>query len=123
MLLTLDAGPATNLSQEKLDVTSRTLRLRRDRPELFGPASAYAPLLSTSPHTLGFVRGSSVATVVTRWPGLLARSGGWNDHIVMLSPGRWKDILTGAAHTTEDGSVSCAALHDDLPVALLVHVA
>ena len=85
-------------------MTSRALRLRRERPELFGPGAGYEPLLSTSPHALGFVRAGSVATVVTRWPGLLARSG-WKDHVVTLPPGRWNDVLTGAEHAVEDGGV------------------
>jgi (1->4)-alpha-D-glucan 1-alpha-D-glucosylmutase len=119
-LLDGEAGVTVpSLSAEKLRITSRALRLRRDRPELFGPGASYEPILSTSPHALGFVRASSVATVVTRWPGLLARSG-WSDHVLTLPPGRWQDELTGTTHTVEDGSVPCSELLADLPVALLV---
>jgi (1->4)-alpha-D-glucan 1-alpha-D-glucosylmutase len=108
-----------DLSAEKLWVTSRALRLRRERAELFGPGAGYEPLLSSSPHALGFIRAGSVATVVTRWPGLLARSG-WKDHVVTLPPGRWNDALSGAGYTVEDGSVPCRQLLGRLPVALLV---
>ena len=80
---------------------------------------AYEPLLSTSPHALGFVRAGSAAAVVTRWPGLLARSG-WKDHVVTLPPGTWNDVLTGALHVVEDGILPCDELLAELPVALLV---
>ena len=119
LLARVDADRPSDLSAEKLRVTSRTLRLRRARPELFGPGASCEPLLSTSPHALGFVRASRVATVITRWPGLLARTG-WNDHVVTLAPGTWNDVLTGSAHVIADGSAPCEDLFGDLPVALLV---
>jgi (1->4)-alpha-D-glucan 1-alpha-D-glucosylmutase len=50
---------------------------------------------------------------------LLARSG-WKDHVVMLPPGAWNDVLTGAQHVSDDGSVPCEALLAERPVALLV---
>ena len=109
----------SSLSAQKLRVTTRALHLRRERPAWFRAGASYEPIVSSSPHALGFVRASSVATVVTRWPGLLARSG-WNDHVVSLSPGVWDDVLTGASRVIEDGSAPCAALLADLPVALLV---
>ncbi len=40
----------------------------------------------------------------------------------MLAPGLWNDVLTGALHTVEDGSVPCEELLSPLPVALLVKV-
>jgi (1->4)-alpha-D-glucan 1-alpha-D-glucosylmutase len=119
LLATLATGPASGLDAEKLWVTSRALRLRREQPASFGPGASYEPLLATSPHALGFVRAGTVAPVVTRWPGLLARSG-WKDHVVTLAPGTWNDALTGTAHVVEDGSVPCEELLADLPVALLV---
>ncbi|MDX6599230.1 MAG: (1-_4)-alpha-D-glucan 1-alpha-D-glucosylmutase, partial [Gaiellales bacterium] len=114
----LGDGPAPDLNEEKLWVTTRALHLRRARPELFGPDASYAPLASTSPHALGFVRGGSVAAIVTRWPGLLARSG-WRDAGLTLPPGTWEDVLTGALHVSENGSLACEALLGPLPVALL----
>jgi (1->4)-alpha-D-glucan 1-alpha-D-glucosylmutase len=114
----LRTGEPHDLSTEKLWVASRALTLRRQRPKLFGPGAGYEPLLSTSPHALGFVRAGSMATVVTRWPGLLGRSG-WKDHVVTLAPGLWNDVLTGALHAVEDGGVRCEDLLGRLPVALL----
>ncbi|HWH15656.1 MAG TPA: malto-oligosyltrehalose synthase, partial [Miltoncostaeaceae bacterium] len=62
----LDAGgePA-DLDDEKLMVTSRTLRLRRERPEWFAhPEADYQPLPTGSAHAFGFVRAGRVACVV-----------------------------------------------------------
>jgi (1->4)-alpha-D-glucan 1-alpha-D-glucosylmutase len=117
----LRTGEPHDLATEKLWVTSRALKLRSELPELFGHGAGYEPLLSTSPHALGFVRAGTMATVVTRWPGLLARSG-WKDHVVTLAPGLWNDVLTGALHAVEDGSVRCEELLGRMPVALLARV-
>ncbi|MDQ3628827.1 MAG: malto-oligosyltrehalose synthase, partial [Actinomycetota bacterium] len=98
----LDAGAApVDLSEEKLLVTSRALRLRRERPEVF--AGSYQPVVSASPHLLGFVRGGDVATLVTRWPGALESWGG----VSVDLPGSWTDVLTGATYRNR---LSCAEL-------------
>jgi (1->4)-alpha-D-glucan 1-alpha-D-glucosylmutase len=119
LLAALAGGRPADLDAEKLWVTSSALRLRREQPGLFGPGASYEPLPATSPHALGFVRGGTAATIVTRWPGLLARSG-WRDGVAMLPPGRWDDVLTGAARVVEDDGVPCEELLSELPVALLV---
>jgi (1->4)-alpha-D-glucan 1-alpha-D-glucosylmutase len=120
MLAGLSGGPpAGDLRLEKLWVTTAALRLRRDRPDLFGAAASYEPLVSTSPHALGFVRAGAAATAVTRWPGMLARTG-WRDARAGLAPGVWRDVLAGAEHTAGDDGVPCAELFARLPVALLV---
>lgn len=103
--------------QAKLWVTSRALRLRRDRPELFGAAADHAPLVTTSPLCWGFTRGADVATVVTRWPGRIARER-LADATVHLPEGRWSDALSDAVH--DGGPVAATALFARLPVALLV---
>ena len=90
-------------------MTSRALRLRRERPDAFGPGAGYEPLASGSPHALGFVRAGRVATVVTRWPGMLARTG-WREHTLSLPRGTWNDILSGATHRTGGGAIACEAL-------------
>jgi (1->4)-alpha-D-glucan 1-alpha-D-glucosylmutase len=118
-LLDAVAEEAPDLAAEKLLVTHRTLVLRRERPELFGPGASYEPLASGSPHALGFVRAGAVATVVTRWPGLLARTG-WGQAAVALPARRWRDVLTGAVHEAADGTVPCSQLLRERPVALLV---
>jgi (1->4)-alpha-D-glucan 1-alpha-D-glucosylmutase len=111
--------PRGELQAEKLWVTSRALRLRRQRPDLFDANAAYAPLSSASPHALGFLRGGQAATLVTRWPGRLSRDG-WNDATVDLPPGTWSDVLSGARHRVGDARARCADLLTDLPVALLL---
>jgi (1->4)-alpha-D-glucan 1-alpha-D-glucosylmutase len=99
----------------KLWVVSRTLRLRRDWPDLF---SGYAPLFATGPraeHALAFDRGGAI-TVATRLPVTLERAGGWADTVLDLG-GPATDVISGRRVERE------AALADLLagyPVALLV---
>jgi len=116
----LDGGAApAGLDDEKLLVTSRTLRLRRERPEWFAhPDADYQPLPTGSAHAHGFVRAGRVATVVTRLPATLARDGGWGSATLGLPPGRWRDLLAGGDPV--EGLVPLADLLDRLPVALLV---
>jgi (1->4)-alpha-D-glucan 1-alpha-D-glucosylmutase len=78
----------------KLLVTSRALRARRDRPELF---TGYQPLAASGPeadHVLAFDRGGAI-TVATRLPIGLSRRGGWADTVVHLPPGTWRDAIAG----------------------------
>ena len=85
-LAALDAGerPASFLDEAaKLLVTSRALRLRRDRPELF---TGYTPVTATgtaAAHLLAFDRGTPSApgalTLATRLPRGLEQRGGWQD--------------------------------------------
>ncbi|HEY3438870.1 MAG TPA: malto-oligosyltrehalose synthase [Actinotalea sp.] len=120
----LDQGevPRT-LDDEKLLVTSRALRARRDRPDAFvGPEAGYAPVPSSSGNAFAFLRtaaGEPVAvTVVTRLALALERLGGWGDHTVALPEGRWRDVLTG--REVPGGIVRLADLLSSLPVALLL---
>ena len=90
-----------------------TLRLRRDRPELF---TSYTPVPATGSaarHVLAFDRGG-VVPVVTRLPLGLGETG-WGDTRLDLPEGRWRDLLTDRP---ADGAV--AGVLDTLPVALLV---
>jgi (1->4)-alpha-D-glucan 1-alpha-D-glucosylmutase len=123
----LDAGsdPA-DLDDEKLLVTSRALRLRRDHPEWFtGETATYEPLAASTPHALGVGRGdgsgTQVVAVVTRLAAGLEAAGGWASHRVHLPSGSWRDELTGRVVSTHDSEgVTVAELLTDLPVALLV---
>ena len=100
----------------KLLVTTRALRLRRDRPDLF---TRYAPLTAVGPaadHLIAFDRGGAV-TLATRLPVGLAARGGWDDTVVLL-PGRpVTDVLTGA--TFEGGALRVADVLNRYPVGLL----
>jgi (1->4)-alpha-D-glucan 1-alpha-D-glucosylmutase len=99
----------------KLHVVRTTLRLRRERPELF---TGYRPLYADGPaarHALAFHR-DGVAAVATRLPVGLARTG-WQDTVLALPPGAWRDRLTDRSVPPV---VPLAELLDRYPVALLV---
>jgi (1->4)-alpha-D-glucan 1-alpha-D-glucosylmutase len=115
-LARLDAGkqPA-DLADEKLLVTSRALRLRRQNPEAF--AGSYTPLPTSNGHAVAFARGDAVITLATRLPVALHRLGGWGDSTVVLPSGEWKDVLTG--RTLGSGAARIDELLAELPVALL----
>lgn len=124
-LAKLDAGtlPAAGTETSKLLVTSRALRLRRDRPELF---QGYSPVTAKGPaadHVLAFHRGGDGAlgalTLATRLPAGLAADGGWRDTAVELSVAV-RDELTGNSYGP--GSVPVADVLRTYPVALLVPV-
>ncbi len=124
-LAKLDAGtlPAAGTETSKLLVTSRALRLRRDRPELF---QGYSPVTAKGPaadHVLAFHRGGDGAlgalTLATRLPAGLAADGGWRDTAVELSVAV-RDELTGNSYGP--GSVPVADVLGTYPVALLVPV-
>jgi (1->4)-alpha-D-glucan 1-alpha-D-glucosylmutase len=112
----LDAGkdPA-DLSDEKLLVVSRALRVRRDHPQWFGAASSYAAVTTSTPRAVAFARGTSVVSVVSR---LVARAPGWDDENLDLPPGRWRDVFTDA--TYDGGEIALGELFAALPVALLL---
>jgi (1->4)-alpha-D-glucan 1-alpha-D-glucosylmutase len=121
LLSDLDAGmlpPVDATGAAKLLVTSRALRLRRDRPDLF---TGYAPVRASGPnaqHVVAFDRGGAI-TVVTRLPVRLAMAGGWTaDDRLDLHDGPWRDALTGAS-----GARDIAKLFGRYPVALLVREA
>ncbi len=100
----------------KLLVTTRSLRLRRDNPDLF---TRYAPLPvlgDAAGHAVAFDRGGAVA-VGTRLPlGLIAR-GGWGDAEVVLPGHPLVDVITGRRF--EGGQQSLGNLFAVYPVALL----
>lgn len=100
----------------KLLVTSRALRLRRDRAELFTGYEALSARGPQADHLFAFDRGG-VVSAATRLPIGLARAGGWGDTVLELPAGRWTDALTGGRFS---GTVPLRELLDLLPVALLV---
>ncbi len=123
MLHRLDGGwrpPVDPSGAVKLLVTSRALRLRRDRPELF---SGYRRIDASGPrarHLLAFDRGGAV-TLATRLPVALDRDGGWTGgDLVELPEGEWRDVISGG--TFEGGSLRVGDLLLRYPVALLAPV-
>jgi (1->4)-alpha-D-glucan 1-alpha-D-glucosylmutase len=102
----------------KMWVIHRVLTLRRAHPEWFGETAAYTPLKVTgdkSQHSIAFMRGSNVITVVQRWPMSLAED--WADTAIDLPEGRWRNHLT--SEPLLGVSVPLSELLHDLPVALL----
>ncbi|MGR6319221.1 malto-oligosyltrehalose synthase [Micromonospora soli] len=115
----LDAGARPAVAADgaaKLLVVSRTLRLRRDHPELF---TGYRPVAARGPagaHAVAFDRGGAIA-VATRLPRRLARAGGWRDTILSISVQGVTDMFTGRVYSGSE-----LLVHDLLstyPVALL----
>ncbi|WP_026535428.1 malto-oligosyltrehalose synthase [Arthrobacter sp. H14] len=103
----------------KLLVTSRALRLKRDRPELFTSYTPFSASGDAAGHLVGFDRGGAI-TLATRLPAGLKKRGGWGDTAVAL-PSAMRDELTGRSYPS--GEVPVAEVLNDYPVALLVAVA
>ena len=89
--------PAFDLDDEKLRVTARALRTRREDAD-----------------------GPRVVTVATRAAGLLAAAGGFGEAVVEVPGGTWHDVLSDREEVVEGGEVRLAELLADRPVALLV---
>ncbi|WP_353828488.1 malto-oligosyltrehalose synthase [Agromyces sp. SYSU T0242] len=129
MLADLDAAAARGelpgvdaSAAAKLLVTSRALRARRDRPDLF---TRYRPLEvvgDAAAHAIAFDRGGAV-TVATRLPVGLSQRGGWGQTAVLVRGGTMRDVLTGRRvepDADRGGSVQLSGLLATYPVALLV---
>ena len=120
LLARLDDGwlpPVDETGAAKLLVTSRALRLRRRRPELF---DGYRPVFADGrlgEHVLAFDRGD-VVTVATRLPVGLSRHGGWQDTTLSLRGNTWTEVLTNTVYGGD--RLAVADLLDTYPVALLV---
>ncbi|MGB3184240.1 MAG: malto-oligosyltrehalose synthase [Ornithinimicrobium sp.] len=112
-----DEDPS-DLSEMKLLVTARALRLRRAMPEVFGPRGSYRPL-HAGPSVLGFVRGEQVAVLALRAPHHVDASALRSEHLE-LDPGRWTDELTGQHFEVGAGGLLAAEAFLNAPVALLV---
>ena len=106
----------------KMWIVHVALTLRRQHPEWFGDSAAYTPILAEgnrSEHLVGFVRGDSVITLVSRWSARLA--GNWAASTVTLPQGAWNNRLT--CELVPGGRVRLQTLFSKFPVALLVREA
>lgn len=119
LLADLDDGllpPVDGTAGAKLLVTSRALRLRRDRPDLF---TRYTPMTvagAAADHAIAFDRGGALA-VATRLPLGLAARGGWGDTVLLRHSRPTVDVFTGRRF--EGSEVALAELLELYPVALL----
>ncbi|MEO3935906.1 malto-oligosyltrehalose synthase [Dermatophilaceae bacterium Soc4.6] len=123
----LDAGGApADLSDEKLLVTSRALRLRRDHPEWFvGAGAGWSPVATGSSHLVAVGRGDEgrtrVVAVATRLAGSLPEGPAWQGVSVGLPTGVWRDLLSGT-QVESSGEVPAVDVVGALPVALLIRL-
>ncbi|GAA4928153.1 malto-oligosyltrehalose synthase [Actinoplanes utahensis] len=109
--------PVDETGAAKLLVTSRILRLRRQRPELF---AGYRPVYAEGrvpEHVVAFDRGGVVA-VATRLPVGLSRHGGWGDTALSLDGHSWTEVFTNTSYG--GNRLTVAELLHTYPVALLV---
>jgi (1->4)-alpha-D-glucan 1-alpha-D-glucosylmutase len=123
LLARIDGGWLPELDDSgaaKLLIVTRALRLRRDRPELFG--GSYESLPAQGPaadHLFAFARGGGhLVAVATRLPATLQRAGGWRGTTLPIGPGPWTDVLTG--QPVPSSWVAAEDLLQRYPVALLV---
>ncbi|WP_405456332.1 malto-oligosyltrehalose synthase [Streptomyces sp. NBC_00101] len=116
------ARPEAGESGEKAAVTAAALRLRAERPDVFGESGTYVPLTPRGPaadHALAFCRSGEVVTAVTRLSLRLDEAGGWQDTVLPLpGSGPWHDVLA-AEGEFGGGEVKVAELFAERPVALL----
>ena len=119
-LAAIDAGahpPIDESGAAKLLVTSRALRLRRDRPELFSRYAAIDAYGFAAKHVVAFDRGAAL-TLATRLPIGLARAGGWGDTSVIVAGHPVTDVFTGRSF--EGGTLRLSEVFERYPVALLI---
>lgn len=124
LLAAIDAGAQPLIDRTgaaKLLVTARTLRVRRDRPDLFTRYTPATVVGAAAHHAVAVDRGGALA-VATRLPvGLAARGtrtgSPWEDTMLLRHAGPTTDIFTGR---TFRGHIRLAELLETYPVALLV---
>ncbi|WP_406717023.1 malto-oligosyltrehalose synthase [Trueperella pyogenes] len=107
---------APSLDQEKLWVTSRLARLRRDLPELASAECGYHALPVSTGHALAFARTLAdepvLVTLALRHVPEFA-----GDFTVVLPAGQWRNVLTGA--TITGGTQPLGDVLGRFPVAVL----
>lgn len=117
--------PSGTPSDEKEALTVAALRLRRERPGVFGESGTYAPLTASGPaagHCVAFCRSGEVVTAVTRLSLRLARAGGWRGtELTLPDDGVWRDLLAPGREFS-GGTAVVAELFAERPVALLSRV-
>lgn len=101
----------------KLWLIRQALRLRRERPEVFGSEGRYAPLHAEgtyAEHVVAYLRSDVVAVITPRWTRQL--HGEWQDTTMTFPAGEWGNVLTRERWS---GRVLLQDLMREFPVALL----
>jgi (1->4)-alpha-D-glucan 1-alpha-D-glucosylmutase len=101
----------------KLWLIQRTLAIRAAHPDAFGSKGCYRALAAEGParnHAFAFSRGDRVVTAV---PRLMRAGGDWQDTVLPLPEGRWRNAFTDE---TVAERPAVADLFARFPVALLV---
>ena len=105
-----DGASPDDLAAEKLLITSRALRLRRDHPAWFGADGSYQPIETTTDHAFAFARGGEVITVVTRLAAGLERNDGFGAARAPRYP-----LATGPTCSPHVGSSEATATRSSSP--------
>jgi (1->4)-alpha-D-glucan 1-alpha-D-glucosylmutase len=103
----------------KLWLIRQALRLRGERPGLFGPQGTYRPMFAhgaKADHVIAFVRGEEAVAVAPRL--ILGLDGDWGTTLLELPPGRWRNVLTGDA--VQGGARRLKTLLARFPVGLVL---
>jgi (1->4)-alpha-D-glucan 1-alpha-D-glucosylmutase len=106
----------------KLWLIARALGLRRQRPAAFGPHGTYEAMAASgrrADHVIAFARNREVVALCPRFP--LRLRGRFEDTVLALPEGRWRNELTG--EDWPSGSVAVQDLLARFPVALLARIA
>lgn len=103
----------------KMYVIQKTLQLRRQMPEAFGPEGEYQQLPargSKAQHAIIYMRGRKIVTIAPRL--VIGLGGDWENTAVTLPDDTWQELLTGAQFI--GGVIQLADVLSTFPVALLV---
>lgn len=102
----------------KLHLIHCALGLRRRRPGAFSREGSYEPLHAGGPkaaNAVAWLRGDQVLALVPRL--VIGTGGDWEDTVLEIPRGRWRNVLTGESH--EGGKLGVGGLLARFPVALL----
>jgi (1->4)-alpha-D-glucan 1-alpha-D-glucosylmutase len=119
-MTSMTAGQVLERSEDglpKLWVIYHALQLRNEQPEWFGGGADYVPMYADGAQrdrVIAHMRGSNVLTIAPRW----SYEAVWDETVIELPGGRWKDRLTGRAFA--GGTTRVGDLLAEFPVSLLV---
>ncbi|MDX6277607.1 MAG: (1-_4)-alpha-D-glucan 1-alpha-D-glucosylmutase [Nocardioidaceae bacterium] len=102
----------------KMLLLQRTLKLRRERPQLF---DGYRPITADGPssnHLLAYARSEDLIVLATRLPVGLERNGGWLGTSITVPAGEWTEVISETV--VNGGQVDVSTVLSRYPVALLV---